>query len=159
MLIIVMGVSGCGKSTIGKLLADQLNIDFYDADDFHPDANVTKMKNGQALNDTDRKPWLLLLSKKLQEWQQKGGAVLACSALKENYRQLLMSNNPDTIKWVYLEGTFKVITERISKRENHFMKADLLKSQFDTLEIPEYGSHISITNKPSEIISTIIEAL
>jgi len=159
MLIIVMGVSGCGKSTIGKLLADQLNIDFYDADDFHPDANVTKMKNGQALNDTDRKPWLLLLSKKLQEWQQKGGAVLACSALKENYRQLLMSNNPDTIKWVYLEGTFKVITERISKRENHFMKADLLKSQFDTLEIPEYGSHISITNKPSEIITTIIEGL
>lgn len=154
-----MGVSGCGKSTVGKLLADNLNIDFYDADDFHPNANITKMKNGQALNDTDRKPWLLLLSQKLKEWQQKGGAVLACSALKESYRQLLMSNNLDTIKWVYLKGTFEVISERIGKRENHFMKSDLLKSQFETLEIPEYGSHISITNKPSEIITTIIEGL
>lgn len=156
MLIIVMGVSGCGKSTVGKLLADNLNIDFYDADDFHPNANITKMKNGQALNDTDRKPWLLLLSQKLKEWQQKGGAVLACSALKESYRQLLMSNNLDTIKWVYLKGTIEVISERIGKRENHFMKSELLKSQFETLEIPEYGLHINIKKEPAEIIKQVI---
>ncbi len=155
MLIIVMGVSGCGKSTIGKQLADHLHIDFFDADDFHPIANIAKMKNGEALNDADRKPWLENLAKKLPQWELKGGAVLACSALKESYREILMSET-NTIKWVYLNGSFEIITERLSKRTNHFMKMDLLKSQFDTLEPPTYGLHIDIKKEPTEIIEQVI---
>ncbi len=158
MLIIVMGVSGCGKSTIGKQLADHLNIDFFDADDFHPISNITKMKNGEALNDADRKPWLENLAKKLPQWELNGGAVLACSALKENYREILMSESK-TIHWILLNGTFEIIAERMLKRANHFMKTDLLKSQFDTLETPTYGLHIDIKNDPLAIIEQIAEEL
>lgn len=154
-----MGVSGCGKSTIGKQLADYLKVDFYDADDFHPLANINKMKKGQALNDEDRVPWLLKLSHKLNEWQQNSGAVLACSALKESYRKLLISDNVNSVKWVYLEGSFETISQRMSQRANHFFKANLLKSQFDTLEIPKYGLHIDITNEPSEIVRQVVSQL
>jgi len=158
MLVIVMGVSGCGKSTIAKQLAKELAIDFFDADDFHPQFNIDKMKNGSPLNDDDRKPWLLNLAEQLLVWKNKNGAVLACSALKECYRQILMSKT-DQILWVYLSGNFDTIKKRMEIRSGHFMKAELLKSQFDTLEVPNYGIHIDIQKDVIAIIDEVMNEL
>ena len=155
MIIIIMGVSGCGKTTIGNLLAEKTGIHFYDADEFHPSENIEKMKNKIPLTDVDRKPWLQTLSKKLKEWNQTGGAILACSALKESYRELLSSEIENPF-WVYLSGSFEQINERLESRNNHFMPSSLLKSQFETLEIPTYGLHISIEESPLNITNTII---
>jgi carbohydrate kinase (thermoresistant glucokinase family) len=146
-----MGVSGSGKTTVGKLLAKELHMGFYDADDFHPQSNVEKMRSNQALTDEDRFPWLQLLAKNIGKWaSEKNGCVLACSALKESYRQILSSNN-EAIYWVFLNGKPQVIQSRIESRSAHFMKSDLLKSQFETLEIPEYGFHVSI-DQPLELV-------
>ncbi len=153
-----MGVSGSGKTTIGEQLAKKLELPYYDADDFHPQTNIDKMKSGLPLNDNDRKPWLLTLAKELSLWEQKKGAVLACSALKETYRTLLMSQSKK-IEWVYLSGTFNVIKSRLESRAGHFMKSDLLQSQFDALEVPNYGIHVTIDNTPLQIINTITEKL
>jgi len=153
-MIIVFGVSGCGKTTIGKQLANQLAIPFYDADNFHPEANVQKMSNGLALNDEDRYPWLSILAKNIKDWTTNGQAVLACSALKESYRKQLAKNNK-AITWVYLNGTYQIIEDRIKKRTNHFMQSDLLKSQFEALEVPNYGIHVNIDQTPEQIIKTI----
>lgn len=158
MVFVIMGVSGCGKSTIGKLLAAKLSIPFFDADAYHPENNIQKMSKGVALTDKDRLPWLTTLSEKIESWNLEKGAVLACSALKENYRQIL-SNKRDNIKWVYLDGSKALIKERLESRENHFMKADLLTSQFQTLEIPNYGIHISIQIAPEKIIDTILKKI
>ena len=92
MIIQVIGVSGCGKSTIARKLSESLGIPYYDADDFHPKANIDKMSTGQPLDDADRAPWLAILSNNLQQWEKEGGAILACSALKEKYRQVLSKN-------------------------------------------------------------------
>ena len=154
MVIIVMGVSGCGKTTIGEKLSKDIGVPFFDADNFHPQANVDKMKNKIALNDVDRKPWLDTLATKIKEWEQSGGAVLACSALKESYRQQLFSNEKD-IFLVFLYGSFELISKRINERSNHYMKTDLLQSQFDTLEKPEYGLHIDIARPVNDIINEI----
>lgn len=153
-----MGVSGCGKSTIGEALSKNLNIDFFDADDFHPQSNIDKMKNGTPLNDNDRKPWLLNLAKELASWEKNKGAILACSALKESYRQLLMSQTKK-IQWVYLSGTFQLIKKRMESRSEHFMKSNMLKSQFNTLEVPKYGVHIEIEKDPSVIIGEIVKKI
>ncbi|MCF7560339.1 gluconokinase [Sabulilitoribacter multivorans] len=157
-MIIIMGVSGCGKTTIGELLSKKSNLPFYDADDFHPSSNIEKMKNNIALTDGDRKPWLELLSENIEQWELNGGAILACSALKESYRQIL-SSKIKNINWVYLSGTFDEINARLEKRNNHYMKSTLLKSQFDTLEVPSYGIHISITNSKENIVSIITSKL
>lgn len=153
MVIIVMGVSGCGKSTIGKKLATRRGIPFFDADDYHPEVNIEKMRNGVALNDEDRRPWLELLADKISQ-KHTNSAVLACSALKESYRTLLSSKNKN-ILWVYLSGSYELILERIEKRDSHYMKSTLLKSQLEALEIPNYGLHISIDNSIDEIINQI----
>ncbi|ULC60545.1 gluconokinase [Flaviramulus sp. BrNp1-15] len=158
MMIIIMGVSGSGKTTIGKSLSKKMNLPFYDADDFHSEANIEKMKNAIALTDEDRKPWLESLSKHIEEWVFNGGAILACSSLKEKYREIL-SSKVDTINWVYLSGSFDVINTRLEQRNQHYMKSTLLKSQFDTLEIPDYGLHISIEKPVNEILSTITSKL
>ena len=155
MIIIVMGVSGSGKSTIAKLLAKKTDLDYYDADDFHPQSNIDKMKNGKALDDTDRKPWLLILAKKLYEWEQQKGAILACSSLKESYR-IVLSSQSKKIEWVYLKGSFETIKNRIENRTGHFMNSKLLRSQFDTLEPPHYGIHINIDQTPQQIITQIL---
>ncbi len=152
--IIVLGVSGAGKSTVSKLLSNSLSIPFLDADDFHPKENILKMKSGIPLNDADRLPWLKTINDALHK-KKETGFVLACSALKEEYREILQSNI-DTIKWVYLYGDFDLISSRIRTRENHFMNPDLLKDQFDTLEIPEYGFKVSIEYPPKEIVQQII---
>ena len=157
-MIIVMGVSGCGKTTIGQGLAKQLHLPYYDADDFHPSTNVEKMKNGMPLNDNDRWPWLNALADQIQTWDNQGGSVLSCSALKESYRTLLASKSRN-VEWVYLKGSFELIQSRLEEREGHYMKSSLLQSQFDTLEEPDYGIHVSIENTPENIISTILSNL
>ena len=156
-ITIIMGVSGCGKTTVGKLLASKLGIPFYDADDFHSDINKTKMSNQNPLTDYDRIPWLDSLSNHLKEWQLKDGAVLACSALKEDYRVILASKTK-AINWVVLLGDYNTIKLRLDQRQNHFMKASLLQSQFDSLEIPEYGLQLSVKNEPETIANKIIKS-
>ncbi len=151
MKIVVMGVSGSGKSTVGKELANHLNIAFYDADDFHPPENIEKMKSGTPLTDEDRRPWLEALASHLHHWPH---AVLACSALKESYRQILQSKT-DNLEWVYLDGSEQTILNRMSARENHFMKPEMLKSQLETLEIPSYGLSVSINHTLKEMIAMI----
>jgi len=153
-----MGVSGCSKTTIGQLLSKQLELPYYDADDFHPKSNIDKMTNGIPLTDKDRIPWLNTLAFKISKWESKGGAILACSALKEKYR-IILSSNFKNITWIYLFGTYNLIKSRTEKRNNHFMKASMLKSQFDILEVPNYGIHINIESSPKEISAIILSKL
>lgn len=157
-VIVVMGVSGSGKSSIGKLLSEKLSRPFYDGDDFHPKANVKKMSSGQPLNDEDRKEWLIALNKLAIEHRHKG-AVIACSALKKNYRSLLRAGMGDCMIFVYLEGSFELIKSRLDKRKNHFMTAQLLQSQFDTLEAPSKAITVSIDNTPAKMVREIIKKL
>ena len=154
MIVIVMGVSGCGKTTIARELSKRLNIPFYDADNYHPRANIDKMSSGTPLNDEDRASWLEILSSNLQQWESDRGAVLACSALKEKYRKTL-SKNLQNIHWVYLDGSYELIMNRINQRTGHYMSSKLLKSQFQALEIPQYGIHVDIDQSPEEIVDQI----
>ena len=149
-----MGVSGSGKTTIGLRLAEALNIPFYDADDFHPKENVAKMSKGIPLTDEDRKPWLENIKSHLAEWQEKGGAVLACSALKNSYRKILNSSQKQ-LYWVYLEGSKDLILKRLQARKGHYMPASLLDSQFATLEEPTTGLKVDIEKTPTEIVNYI----
>lgn len=149
-----MGVSGCGKTTVGKLLAAATGIPFVDADAFHPKENIEKMANGIALTDADRKPWLENLNQALKQKSQEKGMILACSALKESYRNIL-SQGIETLQWIYLKGDFELIQQRMEKRE-HFMNVNLLQSQFDTLEAPTYGLQLSIQEKPETIVKHIL---
>tara|TARA_B100000586_G_C19991915_1_gene376638 strand:+ start:126 stop:614 length:489 start_codon:yes stop_codon:yes gene_type:complete len=158
MIIIIIGVSGCGKTTIGKLLSQEIGLSFYDADDFHPQKNIEKMVNNIPLTDDDRKSWLMDLSERIRQWYFNGGAILACSALKESYRKLLTSKINE-VKFVYLSGSKELIKKRIENRRNHFMQLYLLESQFDTLEVPTYGLHITIDHSPKEIINYITSEL
>lgn len=152
--IIIMGVSGSGKTTIGKLLSEALGMTFHDADDYHPKANKAKMANGEPLNDEDRLPWLhalrgLLLTNPM--------SVLACSALKESYRLIL--DPQGEYEWVYLEGDKSLIYERMDQRGGHFMKASMLDSQFEALEVPQEALKISITETPEAMVEKILEAI
>lgn len=155
MVWIIMGVSGSGKTTVGRKLAERLNLPFFDADDFHPKKNVEKMQSGRPLNDDDRKPWLETLASKIKEWNSIDGAVLACSALKESYRQLLVSKCDD-VQFVYLKGDKATILKRINSRNDHYMPPELLDSQFDALEEPADALTVSIDNGPEEIVNQII---
>ena len=150
-----MGVSGSGKSTIGNLLAEQVNIPFFDGDDFHPETNIAKMSSGQPLNDEDRWPWLQAINRLAIEESNKKGCVIACSALKQSYRELLDQSLNGISKWVYLKGTFEQIEKRINERGGHFMGSKLLASQFATLEIPENAIDIDISDEPQIIVETI----
>lgn len=151
-----MGVSGCGKSTVGKLLATKLNIPFFDGDNYHPKANVQKMANGFPLNDTDRKGWLQKLNE-LAIAHKNEGAVIACSALKEKYRTQLKQGLINQMVFVYLHGTFDQIYARLKARKDHYMPAKLLKSQFDTLEVPKNSIQISILKSPEDIVYQIMK--
>ena len=140
---IIMGVSGCGKTTVGIALAKQLGCPFYDGDDFHPPENVAKMAGGNPLNDDDRYPWLAILHDLLADHVVKGEtAVLACSALKQKYRKQLQVG-PQT-RFIFLHGSFDLIWARMQARQNHYMKAEMLQSQFDTLEPPEADEAVII---------------
>lgn len=134
-LFVVMGVSGCGKSTVGTALTAHFAAPFYDADTFHPPENVAKMTKGIPLDDADRASWLAALADLLKGHDAKGEtAVLACSALKKTYRHILRVS--DNVQFIYLQGDFDLIWGRMQQRQNHYMKADMLQSQLDTLEPP-----------------------
>lgn len=154
-VIFIMGVSGCGKSTVGKLLAQELDIPFFDGDDFHPEANIKKMSNGQPLNDDDRQGWLETLNDLAKQQLTKNSCVIVCSALKQKYRDTLSLHIKTETKWVYLSGSFDQIFERLNSRDNHFMPPELLKSQFDTLEEPKDALRVDIGLTPENIIKTI----
>jgi len=149
-----MGVSGCGKSSVGQLLAEKLSISFIDADDHHPQSNIDKMSQGTPLTDNDRKPWLEQVNKIVID-HLESGAVVACSALKEKYRiQLSQSIESDSI-WVYLKGDYDLIFNRMKSRADHFMDAGMLKSQFETLEAPRSAITIDITNSLESVVEEI----
>lgn len=155
MVIVVMGVCGCGKSTIGKMLATELNWGFFDADGFHPAENKEKMRQGIALNDNDRLPWLQNLANLISENLDQGKSiVLACSALKQKYRDIL-GGEKYNIKFVLLDGSKELITERLSVRKHEYMNPMLLQSQFDTLERPHGALCVDITPTPEDIVTTI----
>jgi gluconokinase len=159
MVIIVMGVSGSGKTMVGKELAAALNFVFSDADEFHSEANVAKMKNGIALSDADRLPWLLSMRAAIEEWQgDERGHVLACSALKASYRKILASSDSE-VAFVYLKGSFDLIKQRLSERKGHFFNPELLRSQFAALEEPQDAIVVDISLDPRHILDVIVAAL
>ncbi|MBN1799349.1 MAG: gluconokinase [Spirochaetales bacterium] len=159
MIYLVMGVSGCGKTYIGSLLAEKIGLPFYDADDFHSPANIKKMKAGIPLSDKDREPWLRAISANLTDWQKRGGAVLACSALKQKYRILLTKTAGGKMHTIYLKGSYNLILKRMKKRKHSFFSADLLESQFAVLEEPEHALTVSISHTPRDIVHKIIGEL
>ena len=159
MVLVVCGVSGVGKTTIGMLLAEALEIPFLDADDFHPATNVDKMSSGNPLNDRDRRPWLDTLASNLSVWEKEGGAVLACSALKERYRTILGSQCGERIRWIFLHATEAVLADRMASRKGHFFDRRLLGSQLDALEVPDYGWLIDVRPPPREIVNEILSRL
>lgn len=159
MIYIVMGVSGSGKSTLGKQLANLIKLPFYDGDDYHPQANIQKMSQSQPLDDHDRYDWLYSLSQHMKIWEQDGGAVLACSALKESYRKTLSKNSNLKFTMIYLKGSFEFIEKRLSQRSNHFMCNSLLKSQFETLEEPQNAIIVSIEDDLNMMCQKILDKL
>lgn len=152
-----MGPAGSGKTTVGKLLADQLSWEFADGDDFHPPANIEKMSQGIPLTDEDRLPWLQSIRDAMRQWQAQGkSVVVACSALKRNYRDLLgIGSNAKAIKLVYLKGTYDLLLERLHSRTGHYMKEQMLTSQLADLEEPTDTLTIDISNTPEKIVSEI----
>ncbi len=156
---IIMGVSGSGKSTVGSQLAQELGWPFFDADDYHPPANIAKMSAGTPLNDEDRAPWLAILRDLINvHIRACRPIVLACSALKQTYRDQLLDGNLGT-EIIYLEGSYELIWERMQARENHYMQPEMLKSQFDTLEPPSNGRTVPIELPLEAQISLIKKSL
>jgi gluconokinase len=158
MIVIVMGVVGAGKTTVGRLLAEQLGWEFADADDFHPPANVGKIRRGISLDDDDRRPWLGRLRAAIIGWiTDKRNVVLACSALKLSYRRKL-EVGPE-VRFVYLKGNAELIAERLRSRQGHFAGEQILASQFADLEEPEAAITVEIAATPQQIVAEIREKL
>ena len=147
-----MGVSGCGKTTVGRMLAETLDVEFLDADDFHPTSNIEKMRSGIPLTDADRWPWLKILANELSA--RPAGCVLACSALKQAYRDILDQTSVDII-WVYLEASPALIEERLRQRKGHFMPSALIASQFEALEPPENAIVVDAGKPVEEILQDV----
>lgn len=159
MVLILMGPMGCGKTAIGKMLAKKLGWPFYDADDFHPKENVEKMRAGIALTDEDRKLWLEKLRANIQRWlKHRQSTILACSALKQAYRDIL-GVNQSTLRTVYLKGSYELLRKRLEERQHPYMDKNLLRSQLDTLEEPKDGLTVDISATPEIIVGTIIKSL
>ena len=155
MILVVWGVSGCGKTTIGQQVATHLGWQFYDADDFHPSANVEKMRAGQPLTDEDRWPWLARLAELLEEHvASQQSAVLACSALRKIYREKL-DVNAKQVQFVQLAGSFTLIRDRLAARNHEFMDPALLQSQFDTLEEDPVDWRVEIDAAPESVCDAI----
>jgi carbohydrate kinase (thermoresistant glucokinase family) len=153
MVHILFGVSGCGKTTIGKMLSKILQKPFFDADNYHTFENVLKMKKMLALTDEDRKPWLISLNKLIAKWNQEDGAILACSALKEKYRSMLAEGN--NVSFIFLEGNQKLISKRLATRKGHLFPIELLQNQYDILEIPTYGIRVEVDQSPEDVCKEI----
>lgn len=158
MILIAMGVSGCGKTTIGEMLAERLKCDFADADSFHSQANKDKMHKGIPLTDEDRWPWLAAIRASIEEKQADGTThVYACSALKRVYRDILRKGDKD-VTFVYLKGTPELLRERIKTRTGHFFDPALLQSQLDTLEPPgpDEAVEVDIALTPEQIVDKVL---
>jgi gluconokinase len=161
-ILVVMGVSGSGKSTIASMLAHRLHWTYEDADWFHPKSNIEKMHHGEPLNDADRWPWLHAIADWIDATRQSGGhGVIACSALKRAYRDILIGDRRD-VRLVFLQGDRDLIARRIAARADHFMAPELLNSQFDALEPPQADERpiiASIVPHPREIVDDIVQKL
>jgi gluconokinase len=159
MIVVVMGVTGAGKTTVGRLLARELGCDFLDADDYHPAANVAKMRAGRALTDDDRRPWLARLNEVLRAYAARSaGVVLACSALKASYRDRLVEGLPAS-RLVYLRGTKALIAVRLEARRGHYMNPALLDSQFAALEEPHAAIVADVGPAPEAVAAAILAQL
>jgi gluconokinase len=158
MIVLVMGVTGAGKTTVGAALAKQLGWEFADADSFHPPANVEKMRQAIPLNDEDRIPWLEAIHQQMKQWNDTGiNGVITCSALKESYRQQLLRGLE--VKLVYLQGSYALIAQRVSQRQGHFAPAELVSSQFAALEEPGNALALQVDRLPEEIVAEIRQRL
>jgi gluconokinase len=158
-VIVLMGVAGTGKTTVGRQLAQALGWPFYDGDDFHPPANVAKMAAGRPLTDADRQPWLTALRALIDQQLARGEtAVVACSALKEAYRTILLPNDP-CLALVHLTGSPQLIQERLQQRQGHFFAAHLLADQLATLEPPPNAVIVDVRLSPQKIVAAIRQSL
>jgi gluconokinase len=155
MIVVLMGVSGVGKTTLGKRLARRLGWPFIDADDFHPASNVAKMAAGVALTDEDRWPWLDALNERLRGERD---AIVACSALKQSYRERLLAGIGDA-RIVFLNGSRALIAQRLAERKHRYMPASLLDSQFATLEPPGEAINIDVADEPAACVEAIVRAI
>ena len=153
-----MGVSGSGKSSVGRLLAEQLSVAFVDADDHHSPSSIEKMSQGLPLTDGDREPWLININK-IATGYLNSGVVIACSALKQKYRIQLSQSIEPNVLWVYLKGDYSLILERMKSRSGHFMRADMLASQFETLEEPKRAAIIDIVDSLDSIVETVMKKI
>jgi gluconokinase len=159
MIVVLMGVSGSGKTTVGEILALRLRWRYLDADAFHPPENVEKMRSGVPLTDADRWPWLDRMNRILREHEAGGDdVVLGCSALRQIYRERLAQGLRD-LRWVHLKGSFELIQSRLAVRKHRYMPATLLRSQFDTLEAPTDALDVDIADPPEQLAQRIAEAL
>jgi gluconokinase len=159
MVIVLMGVSGAGKTTVGRLLAQALGAEFAEGDAYHPPENVEKMRRGIALQDADRWPWLQTLAAQIERWLAAGTTVvLACSALKQRYRDVLAKGRP-AVRFVHLKGDKTLIRHRLGGRRGHYMPASLLDSQFAALEPPSDAITVDVAGTPEAIAGTIIGML
>lgn len=154
-IIILMGVSGSGKTTVGELLSQQIGVPFFDGDDFHSPANVAKMAAGTPLTDQDRAGWLADLAQHIGQWEQDKGAILACSALRESYRATLQGGAQEPLHWVFLTGDPALLLQRLQARQGSYMKANMLDSQLQTLEMPTYGLHLDVADAPQQLVEKI----
>jgi len=157
-VLVVMGVSGSGKSLVGEGLAQALGLPFFDGDDFHPPENIQKMAASLPLDDRDREGWLIALNRLAREHRDRG-AVIACSALKKAYRELLGTGMGERMRFVHLAGSLELIKSRLQARKGHFMPLDLLQSQFDTLEPPGDALTVQIDKPPAELVQEILKQL
>ncbi|GAB3600652.1 gluconokinase [Microbacterium tumbae] len=158
--MVVMGVQGTGKTTIGRMLGDRLGVPFIDGDDLHPARNIELMAAGTPLTDADREPWLHMVGEALADHADDGGLVIVCSALRRRYRDLIREHAADAY-FVEPWGPIELIRERVGGREHQYMPATLLQSQFDTLEplgADEDGIRVSVADTPEEIVGTVLEA-
>jgi carbohydrate kinase (thermoresistant glucokinase family) len=161
-IVVLMGVSGSGKTTVAAMLAGRLNVHFLEGDDLHPPANVEKMRGGTPLTDEDRWPWLRAIAARIDRWRAAGeGGVVTCSALKRAYRDIIVGDRPEVVL-VYLRGSSELVHQRMAARHEHFMPVKLLDSQFKVLEEPapdERAIVVDVAPTPGEIVAAIMKEL